>query len=139
MSTGYETLDVVDPWLVSVLGAALVPGLVTTIVVDQTSGDIALAYLLITLPSSRDIMGIGTIRIDTESIYQIKAVHQSNTYVPGRAAMRAVETALQGVSATTSAGNLICVRMSQFRYYETIDGMQFTHVGANYKIRAASN
>jgi hypothetical protein len=139
MTTGYETLDVLEPWLIQALKDAVLPTeLVSTVVNAQTAETVNPPYLLISHVSTRDIRGVGTTRVDTDNLYAIKAVHRSNSFVPGRAVMRAVETAISGKSATTSAGSVTCVRDTMFHYPETIDGVQFMHVGANYRFRAAS-
>lgn len=143
MSDGYETLDVLEPWLIALLKDVLItsvePNLVDHVVNAQTAETISPPYLLVWHISSRDILGVGANRIDTDNLYGVKAVHQVNSYIPGRAAMRAVDTALQGVFATTANGSLTSVRESTFHYPETIDGVQYMHVGANYRFRAASN
>lgn len=143
MTRGIETLDVVEPWLIAVLKDALIdsvqPTLVNAVINAQTTENVVTPYAVVSQVSSRDIRGIGVIRIDTDSIYSVKVIHRSNSFVPGRAAMRAVETAIGGVTATTEYGYVTCVRESSFHFPETIDGVQYTHVGANYRLRAASN
>lgn len=143
MSDGYETLDVLEPWLIALLKDVLItsvePNLVDHVVNAQTAETISPPYLLVWHISSRDILGVGATRIDTDNLYGVKAVHQVNSYIPGRAAMRAVDTALHGKFVTTANGSLTSVRESTFHYPETIDGVQYMHVGANYRFRAASD
>ncbi len=143
MTTGYETLDVIEPWLIALLKDVLItavePNLVNAVVNAQTTETTATPYLVVGHISSRDIMGIGTIRLDTDNLYGVKVIHRENSFVPGRTVMRAVENAINGKIVTTSNGSLTCVREATFHYPETIDGVQFMHVGANYRLRAASN
>lgn len=135
MTHGIETLDIVEPWLIALLkGASLVDHVVNA----QTAEAIKPPYLLVSQISSRDILGVGTIRIDTDSIYMIKVIHQVNSFIPGRATMQAVDDLLHGVTATTSNGSVTCIRETMFHYPETVDGVQFMHVGANYRIRASA-
>jgi hypothetical protein len=140
VSTGYETLDIIEPWLIEVLKNAVLPTeLVNTVINAQTTEVVNPPYLLISHVSSRDIRGVGTVRIDTDNLYLIKAVHRSNSFVQGRAVMRVVDAALQGTIASTTHGSITCVRETSMHYPETLDGAQYMHVGANYRIRAASN
>ena len=140
MSEGYETLDVLEPWLIQVLkDAVMTPELVNYVVNGQTTEVVEPPYLLISHISSRDIRGVGTIRIDTDNLYGIKVIHRTNSFVPGREVMRLVEEALDGKFATTTNGSITCTRDASFHYPETIDGVQYMHVGGNYRFRAASN
>jgi hypothetical protein len=143
MSDGYETLDVLEPWLVALLTDVTIdsadPNLVDHVVNAQTTESISPPYLLLWHISSRDILGVGGTRVDTDNIYGVKAVHQINSFVPGRAVMRAVDAALHNMNVTTLNGSLTCVRESTFHYPETIDGVQFMHVGAQYRLRATSD
>lgn len=140
MTTGYETLDVLEPWLIQTLKDAVLPTeLVTRVINGQTTEVTEPPYLLVGWISSRDIRGVGTVRFDTDNLYGIKAVHRTNSFVPGRAVMRAVESALHGKFATTVNGSITSVRDTVYHYPETIDGVQYMHVGANYRLRAASN
>jgi hypothetical protein len=143
MSTGFETLDVIEPWLIAVLKDALInmvePNLVNTVVNAQTTEKVTPPYLVVGHISSRDILGIGMTRFDTDNLYGVKVIHTGNSFVPGRVVLRAVEAAINGKVITTVNGNLTCVREASFHYPETIDGVQYMHVGANYRIRASSS
>lgn len=140
MTQGIETLDIIEPWLIDRLKNdsalnALVGGKIAN---DQSVITLEPPYLFLGHISTRDILGIGTVRIDTDNLYGIRAVTRSGSFVSGRGIMRVVDGLLHGQIVTTSNGSLTCVRDAPFHYPETRDGVQFMHVGANYRFRAAS-
>lgn len=143
MSSGVETVDVIDPWLWSRLtGDATLMGLVGG--QEKVVGTLAHAavdppYVAFFLSSARDIYTVPQIRVQVDAIYTVKAVTVGASWeVTGPLAAR-IDELLDGVNVTTPNGTLSCVRDGIVQYAEVEQATQYRHLGATFRIRANSH
>lgn len=143
MSTGIETDDIIEPWLWDRLNGdptlAAMVGAVVNASTEESLTDLGTSYVVFSFASARDVRGVGTTRVQVDSIYLVKAVVKGQDYAPARDIMKRVD-ALLGVDQTvsTSTGDLTCTRETIVKYPERQDGQSFRHLGGTYRIRANS-
>lgn len=143
MSTGIETVDLVEPWLYSTLhGDATLSTLVGGRVVGTLVplGSLELPYALFSFTSSRDVTSVDGTVIDTISLYTIKAVTASAGWTEAKAIAKRIHLLIHGKAVTLSpSGSLTCVRDRIISYPEEVAGQQYRHLGAIYRIRSSSD
>ncbi len=142
MSTGVETLEVVEPWLWSLLSTdAVLAGLVANRIVGTLAeGEVDAPYVVWTMASARDVRGVGQVRQQVDCIYNIKGVTTGASWsavVPIAKRLDALLTTAGTVS--TVGGDLVCTREGVIQYAEVLEGSQFRHLGASWRIRANSH
>lgn len=124
-------------WIQTVLLAdAGVSAITTDIYQDRAPVVAAYPFIVIQSQQATDVMGVGTARIITDSIYIVKSIAQSETYTPLIPLAKAIDLALHGVTGTLSGGSIFaCIREESFRFSETEDGDHFKHLGGIYKLQ----
>jgi hypothetical protein len=139
-----ETVDIIDPWIYSVLsGDATLTGLVggtAGIISTLAPGSVTPPYVVFFLASARDILAVGGIRVQVDSLYTVKAVTTAASWGSVRTIARRIDFLLNkpGQVVTTAAGSLSCVRESVVQYPEVDQGTQYRHAGGQYRIRASA-
>lgn len=141
MSTGMETVEVVEPWLFQRLwGDAALRALVGDSIINTLAmGDVATPYVVFSLSSARDIAGTGAVRTQVDCIYNVKAVAAGASWTPVLTIAKRLEalldTSLLGTQSIP-AGDLTCTRETVIEYPELVDGTQYRHLGGAWRIRA---
>lgn len=144
MSQGVETLEVVEPWLYGVLsGDAELVGMVgaDNIVGTLSVGEVPGRYVVFSHSSNRDILGTGAVRTEVDCIYAVKAVALGASWDPVLPIAKRLDALLSTANrgtVTTAAGALTCTRESTVQYPEVVEGAQYRHLGALWRIRANS-
>lgn len=139
MSTGIETVDIIEPWLYSTLsGDATLTGMVVNVVGAITPDIQEGRYVSFALSSSRDIGGVGTARIMVDALYIVTVLGQTTSQDELAPVARRIDELLHGKSVTTPNGSLTCVRRDVISYPEVIQGLAYLHLGGLYSIVANS-
>ena len=130
MSSGVETVEIIDTWLWARLSGddELMDAIGGT---DNLVGTLAHAaigtpYIAYFLSSSRDI-------------YTVKAVSEGATWSIVAPIARRIDSLLDGVNTTTPNGDLSCVREGIVQYPEVEQATQYRHLGGTYRFRANSH
>lgn len=140
-----ETIELVEPWIDAVLtGDATLVDLVGG--VDSISGTLSAIpleppYVTYLMQSTSDtITGAGGDRIGVESLYVVKAVAASGSWndVSTIAARLDVLLHLPNTVVTLAGGSLSSIRERIIQYPEVDEGVQYRHLGAQYRIRASA-
>lgn len=147
MSSGVETIEVVEPWLYARLSgdAALAALVGDNIVGTLSDGAVVPPYVVFSHVSSRDITGTGGVRTEVDCLYTVKAVARGSSWSVVRPIATRLGVLLGGAdptvvtTSTTPAGDLTCVREGIVQYPEVADGAQYRHLGATWRIRANSH
>lgn len=145
-----ETVDIVEPWLWSTLSTdATLLGLVGGI--DHISGTLALEelplpYAHFSMESSRDIQNHQGGIIAVESIYLVKAVGAGASWDQVRPITARIKTLLHRPNEVIQPGgslaglaSLTSIRERVIQYAEVTEGVQYRHLGGQYRIRASRN
>jgi hypothetical protein len=143
MSSGVETVDLVETWLYNVLQGDATLGLLVEDRVVGTLvplGTLKLPYVLFTFSGSRDVTSVDGTIIDTINMYTVKAVTASSSWTGARLIARRMHELIQGKSVTlTPTGSLTCVRDRIVQYPEEVAGQQYRHLGGIYRICASAD
>lgn len=139
MSSGIETLEVVEPWLYATLSGdlALADLVGTRIVGTLAGGDVEPPYVHFLMVSTRDVLGTGAERHDTDNIYTVKVVTRGASWDQAKPVAKRLD-ALLGVKGTRTVpgGSLTCTRERTVQYPSVDNGVQHRHLGADWRIRA---
>ncbi len=140
MSSGIETIEIISDWLFSTLSgdatlSAMVGGRVTE---EPYPMEWQMPFVVFDLSGTRDVLGVGDVRIDTTSTYVVKAINKGTSWGSVLPIAKRIDALLHGKTATTARGNITCVRESVIAVPETVQAIQFRHLGGLYRIRAAS-
>lgn len=138
MSSGIETVDVIEAWLYDTLSsdAALTALVGDRVVGTLAPGDVPTPYVVFFLSSASDVSAVPTIRIQVDAIYTVKAVGDGAAWGQVRDIAARVDELLHGVNTTTSNGQVSCVRQSIVQYAEVNQGTQYRHLGGLFRVRA---
>lgn len=167
MSSGVETLEIVDTWLWSVLSTDAVLeeliadrlgyelGFTMPTIPDSDTGmgdlpdlgpdGMVRDYLTWNMTSNRDVVGNAGQRIYTSAYYTVKAVTMSSSYSPLLPVTKRVDQLLHGAFVDTDAGSLSCTRERIVQYVELPSSLlatrsgQFRHLGATYRFLVNSH
>lgn len=140
--SGNETVSLVEPWLYEVLsGDSTLTGLVGGRIVNtlEALGNVETPFVVFSMASTRDIVGIGGVRIDTESIYIVKAVTAGSSNQEAKPIAARIDQLLHlpNTTITISGGSsLTCMRERTIGAPEEVSGQQYRHLGGYYRIRA---
>jgi len=143
MSTGIETVDIIDPWLYATLSgdAQLVELVGQNIGGPLLVGDVAPPYVTWSEPSVRDVTAQDGGRIWVDTIYTVKGVAATASWDDVAPIARRIDALLhgeRGVEHTSAAGHITSVREGVVQYGEQADGQQYRHLGGRFRIRAHS-
>ncbi len=141
MSSGVETVDIIDPWLYATLSgdpqlAALVG---QNIGGPLLVGTVAPPYVTWSEPSVRDVTAHDGGRIWVDTIYTVKGVAASASWDDVSPIARRLDALLHGVEADTAAGHISSRREAIVQYGEQSEGQQYRHLGGRFRIRAHSS
>lgn len=130
--------DVAAGWLTSVLeGDSQLAGLAPGGVWDGPANEGTLMpFIRFDMQTARVVRGIGTIEIEVNSLWLVRAVCEGTTYLPLAPVVRRIHSLLHGVAVqTVSDGTIhVCVREDPFRQPSIEGGRQTRHLGAIYRI-----
>lgn len=140
-----ETTGLIDPWIYGTLSEdSTLMGLIGGL--DHLSGTLSAVpletpYVTFLCQSSRDVGGVGGIRISTDNLYIVKAVAQGGTWDDVSQIASRVDYLLHrpGSVMTEGSGSLSCIRESIVQYPEVTEGLQYRHLGGIYRIRASAD
>jgi hypothetical protein len=140
MSTGIEVVDIADRWLLATLTG---DSTLSTMVGGRISGDEyptewANPLVHFDMSSTRDIYGVGAVRIGVQAVYLVKVIGEGSSYAALRPIARRVDELLHDARATTAYGHIECWREAAVRYGETMVGVRYRHLGGMYRVFAAT-
>jgi hypothetical protein len=94
-------------------------------------------YILVEEYFSRDIMGVGIVRVKADLQYIVKYVKQSMSFVEMEPIADRVDFLLHGGSGTPTGGGsiLACQRLRTLKYAEPDEGLTFRHLGGIYFVQ----
>jgi len=145
VSSGIETVDIIDPWLWTTLSTdaallGMLPGTDKTrsIISTLAVAGVPAPYVAFFCSSPRDINAVGGVRVDVEAMYTVKVVGEGATWAVVDPIAKRVDALLHGKDVTTVNGALSCRRETLIQYAEIDAGTQFRHLGGVYRIRAHS-
>lgn len=107
---------------------------------DRAPDDAEYPFIVYSLASSNDVLGLGTQRVMASTILTVKVVAEATRAVmkPLAAAMADALTLASG--ATTPDGSVFAaVRQSEIGYTENVNGRNIRHMGGEFLIQAQSN
>lgn len=95
-------------------------------------------YIVFSLHSSTDSLGVAATRIFVRGVWLVKAVDQSDSFVSVSAIYQRLDALLQKQSGTATNGTHVysCSRQSSFRLASAESGLQFRQQGGLYRIVA---
>jgi len=145
MSAGFETIEVVDPWLFETLST---DDVIRNACGNRVGGELsdmderdARPYVTWNMSSSIDVGLVqrGGARLWNEALYNVKVVGRGTSYAPIIPVARRIEALLNGAAVSTETGDLTCVRRQTIQYGEAAGSAKFRHLGAIYMFRANSH
>lgn len=99
--------------------------------------DTAYPFVIFNHQGGADVRGVGTYRAFDNSLYQVKAVTQSESYDEAVAIADAIDNALQGASGTASGGYIgPAVREQTLMLTEVSKGIVYKSAGGLYRLAA---
>lgn len=97
-----------------------------------------LPCIVFQLIASPDVQAIGCRqRLFTRPIYLVKAITEGTDDIVGDAIATAIDNALVGQSDFVGTGGLVKLgvyRLEPIEYVEQVEGVQYNHVGGQYRI-----
>lgn len=130
----------VEEWLIDILtGDATLTGLVGTRIYNQIAPlGVTLPFVVFNWQASRDVFGLGTIRIMMNGLYTVKVVDDATTGMAAAVAIAdQLDTLLHAASGTVADAAILAVmREEQINYVETTAGEHFRHLGGIYRVVA---
>lgn len=140
MSSGIEVVDVVDRFLIETLAgdttlSTMVSGRITG---DEFPAEWTNPLVHFDMSSTRDLIGVGGVRIGVHAIYLVKVITEGSSYAPARPIAARIDALLNDVNVTTPYGTIACHRESIVRYGEALGGVRYRHLGGMYRILTAA-
>ena len=145
MSAGAELFEA-ESWLKNTLAAgtvlcALIGGTATPRIYSEfvPQGGTVPAVIISEAGSEDEFPVTGTPSI-TNCRFRVRAVVQDTSYSGAAAIMAQVQPLLGGKRGTVLSGTVpilhvdSCIRVTPFRYPETLGGLQYRHYGAEYSL-----
>jgi hypothetical protein len=140
-----ESTDIIDPWLYStlhgdgVLNTAVGGRFVNTL----SSGKVATPYVVFSATSTRAVRGVGGVLLDTDSLYEIKAVTNEPGFTQASALAARIKGLIETINrsitiSTPFPASVTCFWETEIRYPEVTEGVQYRHLGGLYRIRACA-
>lgn len=138
-----ETVDLIEPWIYTTMAAdSVLIGLIGG--VEHISGTLSpseppLPYVHFSLVSTRDIQGNDGVIISTDNLYLIKVVTATSSWddlIPIASRLTMLFN-LPGQVINVPGGSMSCIRELGIQYPELTEGIQYRHLGAQWRIRAS--
>lgn len=138
-----ESIDIIEPWIWKTISEdpqllELVGG------IDHISGtlsneELPLPYVTMLYQSSRDITTNQGHVIAIEALYMVKSVDATGSWDDLTPIASRVSELLYhpGETITVENGSLTCTRERIIQYPEKLEGVQYRHLGAIWRIRAS--
>lgn len=131
-----------DDWLYTVLNSS--PGLASIsgrIYNEGGPQEAVYPFIVYHMSEGRDLMGIGATRVWTTMNYVVRAVTRDGSYESIYGLANAIDAALHDKShqATENGEVIASVRIAPFKMAETLDGVNYRHLGGIYQLHAKSN
>ena len=134
---GDETY-LIDQWLAQALASSsVITSACGTHIYEGKAPDTApFPYLTWNVQSNTDVVGVGTHRILTDSLYLVKVTAQVDSFQHLAGLARAIDDALTLAEPVSVANGIIhgAVRQQQFRQIDTEYGRQVRSLGGIYRI-----
>lgn len=140
MSAGIEPIEIISPWLFETLsGDGALSAMVDGRIFESPYPMESLMPFVVFDPSGhRDVVGVGGTRIDTTNTYIVKAINKGSGWGAVLPIAKRIDALLHNKTVTTAFGSITCVRESVIAVPETVQAIQYRHLGGLYRIRAAS-
>ena len=129
----------VEQWLYTVLsGDAALAALVSGVYGYLAPQDATPPWVTFTHQAGTDVMGVGTARVMTSFLYQVKATGSGGSGAALKPIADRIDALLHGKSGTTADGRIIsCVREQDLAMVEVDpSGVRWNHIGGIYRIQA---
>ena len=130
----------VEEWLIDILaGDVTLTGLVSTRIYNQLAPlGVTLPFVVFNWQASRDVFGLGTLRIMMNGLYTVKVVDNAASGMASAVAIAdQIDTLLHAADGSVAAAAILAVmRVEQINYVETVAGEHFRHLGGVYRIVA---
>lgn len=129
----------VDEWLYGVLVndaqlSALVGGRIFSYVAPLTA---TTPFVVFNHQAGTDVRGVGTVRVMTSLVYQVKVVGQGESVRSLKPIADRIDALLHGASGSVADGTVLtCVREQQVAYAEVDEGVRYNHLGGLWRILA---
>jgi hypothetical protein len=128
-----------DKWLYAKLsGDGTLIGLVGDRIYTEIAKEGAAFPLIVMqqLPGSGPLMGVGTAVIWFDELWMVKGIDKSKSYSALGTIIDRVRLVLHGASGTVSGSGTVvgCVEAAVVRYSELLDGMQYRHLGMEFRV-----
>lgn len=92
-------------------------------------------YVIFNYQGGSDTVVVGAARVLNQSVYQIKAVTQSQSYASGAEIADRIDTLLQAQSGQADDGLVLGANREQpIMYVEVIETIQYRHTGGLYRL-----
>jgi hypothetical protein len=129
----------IERWLYGVLSTdATLTGLVGSRIYSYVAPVNATYPLIIfQYQTGSDLMGVGPVRIWSDSVYVIKAINRMESYSTLKTIADRVDVLLHAESGSVTDGRVVgCVRERAYSMLELVDTVQVRHLGGIYRIMA---
>lgn len=139
-----ESADLVDPWIyTTLLEDSVIQSLVADRIINtQSSDEVAAPYIVFDAASTRAVRGVGGVLLDSDSLYNIKAVSRSGSFNESGTIAARIRYLLDRKNITTAPpttpvpASIASYWDVEIRYPELHEGAWYRHLGASYRIRA---
>ena len=107
---------------------------------DVGPDDATYPFIVYSLATSQDVVGLGTQRIMADTMLTVKAVAEASREALSLLAA-AIDTALTVASGviTTDGTIFTAIRQTEISYTERVNGHQIRHLGGEFSIQVQSN
>lgn len=129
----------IDEWLYTLLSGdtTLTNQIGQRIYNLQAPQDAALPFVIFGYMQGIDVQGVGTARVMSSVVYQVKAVDEAESFTTAKGIADRLDALVQGASGSVSDGQILAARREQIiQYVETDVGIQYRHLGGLYRIFA---
>jgi hypothetical protein len=144
MTEAIETAGLVEPWIYTTLSTdPTLIGLVGTRI-ENALGPLTAALILpkvhFQFISSRDVQSVSGDVIDTDSLYDVYAVGQGDSYASIKPIAERIHALLHRAQPTfPGGGSLTCARERILQQPDVVQGQTFRHLGGTYRIRCSKD
>lgn len=93
--------------------------------------------LLFAMQDGSDVMGVGTVRVMFQGIFQVKVVGATNSFATLKPLADRIDAVLHGATGSVADGAILaCTREQPLAYVDLSGETQYRHLGGLYRIIA---